>query len=58
MHHLNAYPRSALLTAAVGSEQAVECSDWIVNQAHICMPIENGVRYISESSSEEELHYL
>lgn len=55
VHHLNAYPRSALLTAAGGS---VEGSDWIVNEPHICLPIENGVRYISESSSEEELHYL
>lgn len=47
VHHQNAYPRSALLTAAAGS---IECGDWIVNQAHICLPI--------ESSSEEELHYL
>ncbi|KAG5572326.1 hypothetical protein H5410_062092 [Solanum commersonii] len=47
VHHQNAYPRSALLTAAGGS---IECSDWIVNHAHICLPI--------ESSSEEELHYL
>ncbi|KAJ8540524.1 hypothetical protein K7X08_032511 [Anisodus acutangulus] len=58
VHHLNAYPRSALLTAAGGSEQPVEYTDWIVNQAHICLPVENGVRYISESSSEGELHYL
>ncbi|MCD7471464.1 hypothetical protein HAX54_011917 [Datura stramonium] len=57
-HHLNAYPRSAHLSAAGGSEQAVEYSEWIVNPAHICLPVENGVRYISESSSEGELHYL
>ncbi|XP_060172680.1 protein SAR DEFICIENT 1-like [Lycium barbarum] len=48
VHHLNAYPRSALLTAAGGSDQAVEYPDWIFN----------GVRYISESSSGGELHYL
>ncbi|OIT06177.1 PREDICTED: protein SAR DEFICIENT 1-like [Nicotiana attenuata] len=61
VHHQNAYQqqhtmlRSTLMIAS-GSEQAVEYNDWnIVNSAHICS---NGVRYIPESSSEGELHYL
>lgn len=55
VHHQNGYPRCALLTATDGS---IECSDWIVNQADISLPIQNGVCYISESSSKEELNYL